>query len=632
MPAKLRVCCRLRPCGERENAEVVSSIVENDRVLLRDPRHKGVDKMFSFDRVYGETESNEDIFQEELGREQGLARLFEGRNITIFAHGATGSGKTFTMQGSSSEARNGIVPQTIETVFDLLAQQKDKYVIKFSLYEIYCEKIRDLLAEPETGSETRRYAVNDLPIQKDICGFEVVADIKQEVVTSPDHFNRLYRNIGRRCTEKTNVNEGSSRSHCCAQICVEKVGSETKEKLKRGSAMTFHEKPPIPQLGRLFLVDLAGCEDNRLTGNKGQRMTESQFINDTYLALVKVFGALKRRQPLSAFCRDAKLTRLLRGALEDDQSPTFVFITISPSISRFQATLNTFSYLHFQGEPVNNPSKNAPLPLSDSFKKDFPRLVSKKSIKRSSSVDESPRRAPTEPRLRAPMTARDYHSRPTRQLSSCAPLSARPSLLRPAPALSALRKPKHDEFPARDILRLVGARPETYAPCTPRDELASPSGYYTPDSSRRSPVLTDRKTLGTPFNSAPNTARGSPGAKDQKPLIPSSQLRELPISMNKAESSRLIRACKENLANAAPMNKAESSRVLSACKENLAHAATPMIKESRLRPRRKRHDEEKRTMKELRSDLETPREPREGTREGPRSPASEKIQFPIVVL
>jgi len=322
---------------------------EGEKLFLRDPRHKGVDKTYTFDRVYGEKETNDDIFDEEFGIDT-LSKLYKGQNITVFAHGATGSGKTFTMQGCGDE-NEGIVPQCISTLFELLKQQKDEYVLRFSLYEIYCGKVRDLLQDPE-DNQSQKYRSDDLQIQKDHNGFEVISQIKWEILESPAHFARLYRNLLKRATEQTEMNETSSRSHCCAQINVEKVGSEKKAELKRGSAMTFHSQQPMAQIGRLFLVDLAGCEDNRKTGNRGQRMTESSYINETYLALVKVFTALKTNKPLSAFCRDAKLTRLLRGALEDKNSPAWVFITISPSICRFQATLNTFSYLQFSGEPA----------------------------------------------------------------------------------------------------------------------------------------------------------------------------------------------------------------------------------------------------------------------------------------
>ena len=43
------------------------------------------------------------------------------------------------------------------------------------------------------------------------------------------------------------------------------------------SSMTYHEKIKPPQAGNLFLVDLAGCEDNRMSGNAGEFITTYLF-------------------------------------------------------------------------------------------------------------------------------------------------------------------------------------------------------------------------------------------------------------------------------------------------------------------------------------------------------------------
>lgn len=87
--------------------------------------------------------------------------------------------------------------------------------------------------------------------------------------------------------------------------------------------MSYHDRVKQKQIGKLFMVDLAGCEDNRLTGNtiSNGRIDESKLINSTYLSLVKVFDALRRGvrsgvKDLKSYCRDDKLTRLLRVALE----------------------------------------------------------------------------------------------------------------------------------------------------------------------------------------------------------------------------------------------------------------------------------------------------------------------------
>ncbi|CAD7956932.1 unnamed protein product [Amoebophrya sp. A25] len=374
----IRICCRIRPVmigPEEKGAGVVVEKEDDKHLALYDPRHKGTDRRFQFDRVYMQEDTLE-IFEAEIGSH--VSRLFDGHCLTVFAHGASGSGKTFTMEGAGAEnspdnCALGLTPLSVEMIFrcmdgDLPGTEKTKrredYEVRFSLYEIYCEKVRDLLRDTKDGDD-RKYDVGDLPIQKDLAGFEMIPDLVEVPISSVDEFWELYqRRILLRKKGRTLLNEESSRSHA---FCVVKVvkkgtggGDENFAKLGRnargGSSMTFHERPRPPQTGRLFLVDLAGCEDNRMSGNSGVRMLESQAINDTYLALVKVFHALKRRQALSAFCRDAKLTRLLRGALECKSSPCLVMITVSPSRFRFQATLNTFSYLQLNGVPLDGDS------------------------------------------------------------------------------------------------------------------------------------------------------------------------------------------------------------------------------------------------------------------------------------
>jgi len=62
---------------------------------------------------------------------------------------------------------------------------------------------------------------------------------------------------------------------------------------------------------KLTIVDLAGSEDNRLTGNKGIRLKESSSINTSLHVLGKVVDALVKQQSRIPY-RDSKLTRLLQ--------------------------------------------------------------------------------------------------------------------------------------------------------------------------------------------------------------------------------------------------------------------------------------------------------------------------------
>lgn len=44
-----------------------------------------------------------------------IDKLFEGKNISIFAYGASGAGKTYTMMGESMDS--GIIQNIINDIF-----------------------------------------------------------------------------------------------------------------------------------------------------------------------------------------------------------------------------------------------------------------------------------------------------------------------------------------------------------------------------------------------------------------------------------------------------------------------------------------------------------------------------------
>lgn len=64
-----------------------------------------------------------------------VLNVLDGYNGTIFAYGQTGSGKTHTI--------DGILPQIVYQIFKPI--EITKFDIKVSYYEIYMDKIRDLL-------------------------------------------------------------------------------------------------------------------------------------------------------------------------------------------------------------------------------------------------------------------------------------------------------------------------------------------------------------------------------------------------------------------------------------------------------------------------------------------------------
>ena len=78
----------------------------------------------------------------------------DGENVSIFAYGATGSGKTYTMQGpvydtiSLLNETSGILPRTADFIFnEMIRLNKMNMTFKLSIsaLEIYNDNIYDLL-------------------------------------------------------------------------------------------------------------------------------------------------------------------------------------------------------------------------------------------------------------------------------------------------------------------------------------------------------------------------------------------------------------------------------------------------------------------------------------------------------
>ena len=74
--------------------------------------------------------------------------ILNGYNGTIFAYGATGTGKTHTMFGDiHDEKMKGVVPRAANAIFNYISKSESDvdFVVKCSMLEIYREILNDLL-------------------------------------------------------------------------------------------------------------------------------------------------------------------------------------------------------------------------------------------------------------------------------------------------------------------------------------------------------------------------------------------------------------------------------------------------------------------------------------------------------
>ena len=102
------------------------------------------------------------------GLDQGL-----GHQVLL---GATGTGKTFTMEGVQDPPElRGIIPNAFQQIFDrvALAAEGVQFLVRASYLEIYNEEVRDLLAKDPKNRLDLKENVDSGVYVKDLTSFIV---------------------------------------------------------------------------------------------------------------------------------------------------------------------------------------------------------------------------------------------------------------------------------------------------------------------------------------------------------------------------------------------------------------------------------------------------------------------------
>ncbi|XP_043462485.1 kinesin-related protein 4 [Leptopilina heterotoma] len=336
MSDNIKVAIKVRPLVEREVDEYQTlqwNVCGNTITPIDDSKRRG-EGGFQFDHIFDMEAKNEVIFNTVV--KPIINSAVDGFNGTVFAYGQTGSGKTHTMMGSINEP--GIIPLAIQHMFDTIEKTMNReFLIRFSYFEIYNEKINDLLNIENT----------DLKI-KDENGRIFVHNCSERVTNGTKKmldgmkWGEKNRSIG-----VTNMNDRSSRSHTIFKITIE-------------SRETTSDSDGAIQISQLNLVDLAGSERASQTGSTGERFKEGTHINTSLLCLGNVIKQLSECQDKPTFInfRDSKLTRILQASLGGN-SLTAIICTVTPA--SFGETYCTLSFASRAKSVKNKPKLNEDL-------------------------------------------------------------------------------------------------------------------------------------------------------------------------------------------------------------------------------------------------------------------------------
>ena len=272
---------------------------------------------FEFDYAFDENTQQEDIYH--FTTEHLIESVMEGYNGTVFAYGATGSGKTYTMVGDN--LNHGIMIRALNDLFNALNEVKDKeYNVNISYVEVYNEQLKDLL---EINNNRKKIDSRFDP-QK---GVILVNAIQRNINNANDAFRLLQIGNKNRTEKKTLYNINSSRSHAILLVNVESQDSQ----LSSSNKVAF---------GKLFLVDLAGSEKVSISSKAD---AETGNINKSLLALGKCIKALTMKKKVHIPIRDSKLTYILQESFSGNCRICMI-ATVSPSLMFIDETLHTLHY------------------------------------------------------------------------------------------------------------------------------------------------------------------------------------------------------------------------------------------------------------------------------------------------
>uniref|UniRef100_A0A915MBF7 Kinesin-like protein n=1 Tax=Meloidogyne javanica TaxID=6303 RepID=A0A915MBF7_MELJA len=253
---------------------------------------------------------------------------FCGFNTCVFAYGQTGSGKSYTMMGTKEEP--GLIPRLCKELFQRINQNSSNIKVEISFYEVYNERIRDLLSNSKP-LKVREHSLLG-PIVEGLSIFQV---------TNVEQIERVF------------------------SIKITQIVVAVEDKNFTGETVS-----------KISLVDLAGSERVQKTGAIGKRLEEGSNINKSLTALGKVIAALasnknngsttqpKRGTNNKYFVpyRDSVLTWLLKENLGGNSRTTMI-ATISPSSEHYEETLSTLRFAdrakRIQTNAVVNEDPNA---------------------------------------------------------------------------------------------------------------------------------------------------------------------------------------------------------------------------------------------------------------------------------
>ncbi|TKY75259.1 Kinesin protein KIF18A [Spatholobus suberectus] len=353
-PATGAKISKSKTCGACITVNDSQSVTLSTPLSLQDSKRIKSETYGGFSHVFSSDSSQFQVYERMV--KPMVEEFLRGRSGMLAALGPSGSGKTHTVFGSPRDP--GMVPLALRHIFkdnEPHAEQASSRTFYMSIFEICsergkAEKLFDLLSD---GGE--------ISMQQ-----STVKGLKEVLISNAEQAESLIAQAAlKRATAMTNTNSQSSRSQCIINIrdVTQKCKGVVNPK-SNGAVLT--------------IIDLAGAEREKRTGNQGTRLLESNFINNTLMVFGLCLRSLlehqkNRRKPLQKHFQNSMLTRYLRDYLEGKKRMSLILTAKSGE----EDYLDT-SYLLRQVSPYMQIKYNEVEPLN---------IVSKKRHHQASIMD-----------------------------------------------------------------------------------------------------------------------------------------------------------------------------------------------------------------------------------------------------
>ena len=246
-------------------------------------------KSFTFDHVYDEYSTQEEVYAQFVA--PFTAKFLAGHNVTLFAYGQTGTGKTHTVIGGEAAEDRGVVPRFVEAVFGEAAAEaarakaeaasapaalvlgeaeaadapsvlSEARVVKVgvTILEVYEGRVYDLLSPERTRFGSEKAAAGWIPhgtqlpleLEPSAPGRATAAEGarcywvrggERTVKSATEALEALRESLRLRHTASHALNAESSRSHCIFSLQVHR--QREVYKLERVEKETWRYVPQV---------------------------------------------------------------------------------------------------------------------------------------------------------------------------------------------------------------------------------------------------------------------------------------------------------------------------------------------------------------------------------------------------